>query len=323
MRIGGVLINRNQANRALPNAVYHLNHLGFDSLIFVDNDSFDGSVEWVRRLRDPRVRIISTGPVGFVQTKWANIALKCLIEEEGCEWAFPIDCDTLWAAVGPDGGLVDFKEALRRLNLRSFCVGNYGFSAQRSLINRMGEDPAFLQECTGHWWRYHTFCTTYYYCLKQVIHHKDYSDRNMRWDIGNHPPNNRPGKDYPFIDSLRVYEMPMVNHEDFVRKIVNNSCGILPAYGYDWFRHGMGEFTKERLHEVMVHGHLHDYFDRTILEDANLVPRDGEILDGGRVRCFLGLTRLDYPEPKVVGELLSRPPKVDDIETLRRKAGSP
>lgn len=95
MKIIGIMLQRNEIDIVLYNALYHLRSVGFDRLIVGDNGSSDGSKEALQRLekREPRLSVLDM-PGEYQQAMRVNELYQIAIAD-GADWIIPLDADEL------------------------------------------------------------------------------------------------------------------------------------------------------------------------------------------------------------------------------------
>lgn len=93
MKIIGVMLQRNEVDVVLFNALHHLRSVKLDQLIIGDNGSFDRSKQALRRLEklDPRLMILDM-PGDFEQAVRVNKLYQIAIDN-GADWVIPLDAD--------------------------------------------------------------------------------------------------------------------------------------------------------------------------------------------------------------------------------------
>lgn len=93
MKIIGILLQRNEIDVVLFNAIYHLRSVGLDRLIIGDNGSSDLSKEALYRLEkaDSRLMVLDM-PGDFEQAVRVNKLYQIAIAN-GADWIIPLDAD--------------------------------------------------------------------------------------------------------------------------------------------------------------------------------------------------------------------------------------
>ncbi|KAB2671130.1 glycosyltransferase family 2 protein [Brucella intermedia] len=93
MKITGIILQRNEIDIILFNALHHLRFVGLDELIIGDNGSSDGSVDALRRLNeyDHRLRVVDMSG-DYQQASRVNEMYQMAIDN-GADWVIPLDAD--------------------------------------------------------------------------------------------------------------------------------------------------------------------------------------------------------------------------------------
>lgn len=93
MKLIGILLQRDEIDIVLFNALHHLNYVGLDRLIVGDNGSTDGSKEALQKFEkaDPRLIVIDM-PGDFEQALRVNELYQLAINL-GADWVLPLDAD--------------------------------------------------------------------------------------------------------------------------------------------------------------------------------------------------------------------------------------
>ncbi len=122
MKIAGIILQRNEIDVVLFNALYHLGIVGFDKLIVGDNGSTDGSKEALLRLgkREPRLTVLDMA--GDYQQAIRVNEMYQLAVADGADWVVPLDADEFLPTNRRtlEAILLDTSEAAVRLNVRNF-----------------------------------------------------------------------------------------------------------------------------------------------------------------------------------------------------------
>lgn len=312
LRIGGVLIQKNQGHRILSNVIYHLDVAKFDQLIVVDNDSFDNSLEMLKALNHPRLEVISTGRQPFHKGKFIRDAALRLVEKHNIDWVFPIDADYLWVAVEPQWGILeDFRGALERENcLNGFdpvraCL--YSFYPHWSFLDRLEKEPELLRSYKEQWWKYLVLRHPNPGTVKAVIC-KDAIAQGFELVEGEHaalhPQRNELVRGNQMPAGIRCYEAPQLSHDDFVRHALNIAVGRMGVHGYNWVSDHENETAVSRhamkwLRRLMVDGNLEEIMKTMYsVNDETIVPEHGKLTTDEQFLYDTSLMELDIPVPE-------------------------
>jgi len=311
MKLGGIIVGRNQLAHVVPNIFYHLNHLKFDRIVYVDNHSYDGTADLLETFNEERLRVIRTGNIPFIQEDFTNKALDVLMQEYECDLVFPIDCDNLWVAIDEKWDLIDFRQTLETLGGKSFIANMYGYAPQQTVIDALSAMKTGRQHALGHWWQHLTYRSTYTYSKKLVMGKEIYAESDadaifpnrVRFGMGNHPPQWQVNENWPEVSQIRVYEPSVsVDYHDYTRKSLNSVIGMISRLGtafLDEKKNGVGFYVAGCLRAFMVSGEVDHIFSEMVFDDRNISAVTGDILGDGNLVCDTRLKTLSFDEPVI------------------------
>ena len=269
VKIAGIMMGKNQGHRLKSNILYHLNVAGFDRMVYIDNDSFDDSVEIVASMNDARVKLICTGQVAFKAQEIPEYqqAIKDLVHNDGIDYIFNIDCDMLW--VSKNGTRV--IDIMKSLPPACYEVYGYYYAPHKSLLEQLEQDEEKKKDYHECWWKHikHRFNTM---GVQKVILHKQLVIDGGDFAQGCHyaiDKNKVRIEGLKRVDDLLVCECAMLDYDDFVRKVLNISMGRVSSIGYKWLRQEKGVSGAHRVwvKQLMTKGHLRDVFEEFTCND--------------------------------------------------------
>lgn len=327
-RIGGIMVTKNQGHRLLSNVLYHLDVAGFDQLIVVENDSFDGSYNMLQALNHPKLEVIRTGPKPFKKEEFIYPLPNRLATKYACDWIFPIDTDYIWVAVNEIGTRMPFRAALDGKIIdsepsKSWMSGTtcykahlYTFYPHWSFMKQLDEDPELLKSYKEQWWKYTPMRRNSPGTVKSIMS-KDVAIRGGAYKAGEHactasngsliqstmvPDGYKVG--YSTTYGIRCYENSMLTHDDFVRKTLNIGLGRYGYVGYEWLADYKNDkcislHIRKWLRRLMIQGHLRDLMKTLYsVDDETIVAEHGRVTTDEKFVYDTSLMDIDIDVPE-------------------------
>lgn len=276
-KVWGVIQHRNEYDKAVLIASYHLNYLKFDGIVIIDNDSTAPYQE----VSDKRVLHYRTEGMGLQQANIKNNMSRWLFQNTDVDMIYQIDCDMMYHfKLSQDELLTKYP--------KGFSIKNVGFlNTELYTVNMYN------------FWKKLDYRNREYYCPKGVITREGFNN-GYELTEGDHyiiiPSNGGYyASDTPLIDETEaiIYEYRCYSYEDFVRKTVTSAIGQLVAYGYAWISGEIsnGKHVQDLMNTLSTTGSIRkeyndclwetldsDYLNKTYVEDRTMWDVEFEII---------------------------------------------
>lgn len=261
-KVFGTIINKNEGVKAWNTMRYHLDVLGFDKVIFIDNGSTDGSIDYINEKKDDRITIIydyiHAGLIqGEIKTNITKNAFK-----DGANIVVPFDCDMMWQ--------IDIEKLKEHyLSYKSIMLGllckNYFF-----YLYEWCKDSDFIK--TEYWRHLFHYCEEPN-CTKYILF-----DTTTEFSIfeGDHFIISK----YTVFptEQFKIFEYPYSSYEDFVRKTMNNAIGHIIRLdnvqgGAEKWINGtdlIGGHTSKFLRSLYQVGHLYEEWKDFVITEKEI-----------------------------------------------------
>lgn len=253
MRICGFTCCKNETEKAKIIMSYHLNYLGFDGHLFIDNGCIDGGSSIIEGI-DDRIHTFTTESSEFTQQVISNRALDLIFNDLEYDVAIPIDCDMLW---------VISKDRLE------CSIKNENYIKLPVYYMR----PSYNDiDITIHnFWKKMVYLLEPNICSKIIMTKKGFNN-GLFLGEGDHNIDGIPHEAVPMTwdEKLKCFEYNVLSHDDLVRKTVLNAVGRLLGYGMSWyspegFHHGLGTYTYDDINTLSIIGNLKNKWKEEIL----------------------------------------------------------